>query len=96
MQAKPVLRLACAIALLSTVAPAPAATSAECRAACGTAIEGCIAWRSTALRDVEAPARTIRRKAKLIRRGCAKAAVAQCRTGGVTACDTPVACACGR
>jgi hypothetical protein len=83
-----------------TVLAAPAVghggSSTACRRACGTAVEGCIAWRTAALRDVEAPARVIRRKAKAIRRGCNKAAVRQCRAEGLAACDTPVVCACGR
>jgi hypothetical protein len=82
--------------LLSPAAARDAARPAACRAACSDAIEGCIAWRSTALRDLEAPPRVVRRKAKRIRRSCAKAAVKQCRAEGVAACDTPVLCACGR
>jgi hypothetical protein len=82
--------------LVSPVAARDTARPAECRAACGSAIEGCIAWRGTALRDVEAPPRVLRRKAKRIRRSCTKAAVTQCRAEGVAVCDTPVLCACGR
>jgi hypothetical protein len=84
------------LAVLAVPAVGHTGSTAACRRSCGTAIEGCITWRSAALRDAEAPARALRRKAKAIRRGCTKAAVRQCRAEGVAACDAPVICACGR
>lgn len=90
------LRAAALLAALVVPGVGRGATTAACRDACRTAVEGCIAWRGTALRDVEAPARVVRRKSKAIRRGCTRAAIERCRIEGVAACDAPVICACGR
>gem|GEM_PF-4479249 len=84
------------VALLAVAPTSPGQTSAGCRTACRTAVEGCIAWRSSALRDLEVSPRALRRKARAIRRGCERTAVRRCRAEGIGACNVPVICACGR
>jgi len=88
--------LLAALVLLAGAVGAPGASRSECAEACRVAIEGCIAWRGTALRDLDAPVGKIRRAARRIRRSCRKSAVRTCRSEGVGACAAPTFCACGR
>jgi hypothetical protein len=95
--APPTLRVGLAVlATLTLVVPAAGAGGfrRDCRGRCAVHIEACIAERGAALVDAGATGARLRRKARRIRRQCARRAWASCRRFGPDACQVPLACAC--